>query len=264
MLFDTHCHLANDELVAEASELATRARSRNVRGFAVIAADPESLARTPATVAKIRAACPDAHCIGTSGLHPHEAQIITPDMWKQVETQASDAAAIGETGLDFHYHHSGRDVQIEMFERHIALACRLKKPLVIHCREAATEVLAALETPAVKAHPNPGILHCFTEDAPTAKRLLDLNFYISFSGILTFKNAEPLREVARQVPLERALIETDSPWLAPIPNRGKRNEPSFVADTFEAFVQLRREPREEVEAALWANSCRVFGLAVAS
>lgn len=259
--FDTHCHLAHDELRANALELADRAHARGVRGLAVIAADEASLRATPGVVEAIRKHQPGLTVVGTAGLHPHEATTITDAGWTELERAAQTAAAIGETGLDYHYNHSGPEEQKRWFARHIELSVALKKPLVIHCREAAPDILAALDTPGVKNHPNPGILHCFTEDLPTARRLVDLGFYISFSGIMTFRNAESLRNVARALPLERLLIETDSPWLAPIPNRGKLCEPAFVMDTFECLTTLRSESREELAAALWRNSCRVFNVA---
>jgi TatD DNase family protein len=258
--FDTHCHLAGDELKPTALELAARAQERGIQAMAIIAADMPSLLAAPDVARDIAAARPGLRTVYTAGLHPHEAETIAEHEWAEVLRLAPGAAAIGETGLDYYYDHSPRDVQRGIFARHIELAGALKKPLVIHCRQAKDEVLELLRVPAIKNHPNPGILHCFTEDVPMARSLLDLGFYISFSGIVSFRNAEVLREVAREVPLDRLLIETDSPWLAPIPHRGKRNEPAFVADVFEAIKTLRKEPPEELAAALWRNSLRVFGM----
>lgn len=260
--FDTHCHLAGDELLPQAEELAARAIAGKVEGMLIVAADAPSLTETPKVCARLRAKFPDKVILESSGIHPHEADGIGDELWAQVERQSATAAAIGETGLDYHYDHSDRGVQRSFFTRHIELAARLRKPLVIHCREAVNDVLELLDVPAVKNHPNPGILHCFTEDWPTAKRLLDLGFFISFSGIVSFRNAESLRKVAALVPPERLLIETDSPWLAPIPHRGKRNEPAFVAHTFEALRSLRPDlpDPEALAELLWRNSCRVFGV----
>ncbi|MBS1984186.1 MAG: TatD family hydrolase [Bdellovibrionales bacterium] len=260
MFFDTHCHLAGDELIPHASELIQRGLGARVQGFAIIAADEASLRATPALVKKLQAEAPQALVVGTSGLHPHEADLISDELWQLVVDQGREAVAIGETGLDYYYDHSDRQRQKEYFDRHIELACQLQKPLVIHCRQAVEDILGMLDRPGIKNHKNPGILHCFTEDEATARKLLDWNFYISFSGILSFKNAEVLRKVAAFVPPDRLLIETDSPWLAPIPHRGKRNEPSFVPHTFAALTALRPESPAELERILWENSCRVFGL----
>lgn len=259
-LFDTHCHLAGGELEARAVELAQNAVAQGIGGLAVIAADEDSLRKAPVVAAAIQKQCPSLKVAFTAGIHPHDAEKIEDSLWGELETFAQKAQAIGETGLDYFYDHSDRAVQRGYFDRHIDLACRLKKPLVIHCREAASDVLTALRTPTVKAHPNPGILHCFTETRDVARDLLDLNFFISFSGILTFKNAEALREAARFVPLEKMLIETDSPWLAPIPQRGKKNEPAYVRHVFEFLCTLRPEKPEEIAQQLWANSCRVYNI----
>jgi len=256
--FDTHCHLAGEELKPVAAELAARAQARNVTKLAVIAADWFSLQAAPGVVQELEAACPGLSAYYTSGLHPHEAQTILPEHWDLVVQLAGNAVAIGETGLDYHYNLSPKAEQREIFARHIALAADTKKPLVIHCREAKDEILELLTVPDIKNHPNPGILHCFTEDASMAGKLLDLGFYISFSGILSFRNAESLRAVAKEIPLDRILIETDSPWLAPLPNRGKRNEPAFVSDVFDCLKHLRTETPEELALALWRNSHRVF------
>lgn len=259
-LFDTHCHLAHAELRTEALSLVQRARASQVLGFAIVSADRDSLQKAPALVQTIKIQHPQCTVAWTAGVHPHDAKEIDDGLWNEIAAAAVLADAVGETGLDYHYEHSERPLQLEYFNRHIELACALRKPLVIHCREASADIFNCLSTAALRQHPNPGILHCFTEDKDTAHKLLDLGFYLSFSGILTFKNAEALRNVAKDVPLDRLLIETDSPWLAPIPMRGKQNEPAFVAHTFDFMSQLRSEKREELAAQLWKNSCRVYGL----
>ena len=259
-LFDTHCHLAHAELRAQAATLAERAQAGGLGGLAIIAADEASLEETPRVVSELRASFPALRIVGTAGIHPHDAKHIDENLWARVVAHAEQASAIGETGLDYHYGFSGPSVQRDYFARHIDLACQLRKPLVIHCRNAAADVLELLDTPAVRNHPNPGILHCFTEDATMAEKLIALGFYISFSGILTFKNAEPLRQIAARLPVERLLIETDSPWLAPIPHRGKTNEPAYVARTFDCLASLRSESPDALAQALWENSCRVYGV----
>jgi TatD DNase family protein len=258
-LFDTHCHLAGEELDPQAHELVKRAREGGVQGLALIAADEASLLRVQTLAAELKMGFPEMKILYTAGIHPHDSEKIDLLVWEQVLKSAhGSASAIGETGLDYFYDHSDRSVQREYFARHISLACETQKPLVIHCRNAKEDVLALLDIPEIKRHPNPGILHCFTEDRDVARRLLDLNFYISFSGIVSFRNAENLREIAAFVPADRILIETDSPWLAPIPQRGKRNEPLFVKHVFDCVLGLRKERPEELEALLWENSCRVY------
>jgi len=257
--FDTHCHLAGLELLPTASELCQRALQANVSGLALIAADEQSLEAAPILTAKLTQEFPDLKIVYTSGVHPHDAEKISDVLWEKIKNSAqSGAVAIGETGLDFYYDHSDRKIQIEAFERHIQIALELKKPLVIHCRQARDEVLAALAP--LKGVVNPGILHCFTEDESTAKTLVDWGFMISFSGIVSFKNAKTIQEVAKWIPVDQILIETDSPWLAPIPHRGKRNEPAFVPHVFEFIKTLRNENADDFARNLWENSCRVYNL----
>ena len=263
-VFDTHCHLAGDELLPRAAELATNAYQNGVRGLALISADPFTLDHLIEAKQRINAlGHEDLNVVLTSGIHPHDTNGFDDALKQKVTDLAeTEAAAIGETGLDYFYDHSDRQVQRDAFAWHIALASRLKKPLVIHCREAADDIVSMLESSVdLKSHPNPGILHCFSENWDVAKKLIDLGFYISLSGILTFRNADPLREVARKVPLDRLLVETDSPWLAPIPQRGKRNEPAFVVHVEDCLTTLRSENPDLVREAVWNNSLRVFGLA---
>ena len=261
-VFDTHCHLAGDELFPRAEALAKDAFDNGVKGMALISADAESLRSIGTLGAKLRSILPDAVIVETAGLHPHDTSKIDDSLWDELVAAAARPAvrAIGETGLDYFYEHSNPEIQKEYFEKHIALACELQKPLVIHCRKAAEDVLYFLKSDNLKKHSNPGILHCFTEDIYVARVLLDLNFYISFSGIFTFKNAGALREIVKFVPLDRALIETDSPWLAPEPHRGKPNEPKFVLDVYKRFLELRTEDAKVVETTLWQNSCKVYGV----
>ncbi len=260
--FDTHCHLAGEELLPTSEELASRAEAASVRGLAIISADLASLRAAPTLSRQLRASHPAQRIVYSAGLHPHEVEPLGPEAWAEWErlVREPDAVAVGETGLDYYYDHSDRASQRAAFDRHIEMACELAKPLVIHCRNAADDVLSLLDRPAIRRHPNPGILHCFTENAEVADRLLDLGFHISFSGIVSFRNAEDLRAVAKRVPSERLLIETDSPWLAPIPHRGKRNEPAFVPAVFEVLRGIRDEAPEALAEILWRNSCRVFGL----
>lgn len=261
-IFDTHCHLGGEELFPQAEVLAERAHAAGVAGLALISADAFSLRACPELRTRLQKKFPALQVVWSCGLHPHEAEKIDESLWQEVLTLAPTAQAIGETGLDYFYDHSPRDIQKEYFERHIELAIAAQKPLVIHCRQAAEDILSHLAShrQAWASHPRPGILHCFTEDTAVAKKLLDLGFVISFSGILTFKNAQTLREAAQFVPVDRMLIETDSPWLAPVPQRGSRNEPAFVVHVFEEMLRVKGLEREILEAVLWRNSCRIFNI----
>jgi TatD DNase family protein len=260
-LFDTHCHLSGKALRERGGELLQNAQGAGVRGICLIATNEEDLAHTSACAEKWQTQFPDLKICHTSGIHPHEAHTFTESYWSKVEAHAQNAHAIGETGLDFFYDFSDRQTQIDVFARHIDLAIRTQKPLVIHCRNSATEILDQLEASAISQKTShPGILHCFTESTEIANRCLDLGLMISLSGILTFKSAESLRKTVAEIPLERLLIETDSPYLAPIPHRGRDNEPAFVEKTFEALASIRNETKEVLGHALWQNSCRIFSI----
>ena len=184
----------------------------------------------------------------------------TPGDWERLRHALGDprVVALGECGLDFHYDHSPRDVQAEVFRRMVALARSAKKPLVIHTRSAPDDTLAILEGEG--ARDVGGIIHCFSEDRRFAERALDLGFYLSFSGILTFKNAHSVHDVARFAPADRILLETDSPYLAPVPLRGRRCEPSFVVHTARALAELRGEDPDALCRRTAGNAARIFGL----
>jgi len=259
--FDTHCHLGDEKLKDGVAPLLERAEAAGVQALCVISADPENIASFDAFVPQIRALNPRIRIYRTAGLHPHEARHWNPKIEATLRTQlTNDAVAVGETGLDYHYDFSDRTQQQQVFEKHIDWACEFQKPLVIHCREAAPDILKALTREDLRQHPRPGILHCFTETRAEARELLDLGFMISFSGIVTFNNATEIREVARFVPIDRLLVETDSPYLAPKPQRGRSNEPAFVAHTFAFVAELRGEDPERLAEQVWLNSCRVYGV----
>jgi TatD DNase family protein len=193
------------------------------------------------------------------GCHPHDAKIFDErggeDFLKGLAGRPR-VLAIGEIGLDYHYNLSPPAVQREVFRRQIRVARELSLPVIVHHREAESDLLTILEEETVSEVG--GILHSFTADLKTAERALDLGFLVSFSGILTFKNAAPLRESARRLPLDRLLVETDCPYLAPVPHRGKRNEPAFVRDTLRALAEVKELPPLEVERATDENFRRFF------
>lgn len=257
MLFDTHCHLDAEYFPEGPAAVLERARAAGVGAFACVGVG--SLAQTRAAVA-LAEEFPNV--VATAGVHPHDAASADATLEAEMAALAGRArvVAVGEVGLDYHYDHSPRDVQRAVFARAIALARRLKKPLVIHTRSAADDTLAVLE--AEGARDVGGIIHCFSEDRAFAARALDLGFYLSFSGILTFKNARAVHEVAAWAPEDRLLVETDSPYLAPVPLRGKKCEPAFVAHTAARLAELRGAPPDHIAVVTTANAARVFRLAV--
>ena len=195
----------------------------------------------------------------TAGVHPHEAAAATDADLEALRALCArpEVVAVGECGLDFHYDRSPRDVQRERFARQVLLARALGKPVVVHSREADVETAEVLRD---HLGPDGGVIHCFTSDWTAAQRYLALGMSISLAGVVTFKNAEALRDAAAHIPLDRLLIETDSPFLAPIPHRGKRNEPAFVRHTAQRLAELRGVPVETIEAATTANARRVLRL----
>jgi len=191
------------------------------------------------------------------GIHPHEARLATEARYDELRqlTGEKRIVAIGEAGLDFHYDHSPRDVQREVFRRQVRLAHELRRPLIVHTREADAETAAILEDEG--AAEAGGVIHCFTGGHELAERALALGFYLSFSGIVAFPRSETIQEVARAAPLDRLLVETDAPFLAPPPHRGKRNEPAFVVEVARQVAALRSAPLEEIAAAATANFNRL-------
>ena len=244
---DSHCHLTMSNAEANLSA----ARAAGVRGFVVPATKLED---APQAVEIARG---NADVWAGVGFHPHDARYCDDAAFAEIARLARDqrVVAIGEVGLDYHYDHSPRDVQRDVFERHIELARELDKPVIVHNRESTEDMVAILSRARVK-----GILHSYTESLETARRLVDLGYYISFSGIVTFRNAESLREVARGLPHDRVLIETDTPYLAPVPYRGRDNEPAYVVAIADLLAKLWNVPVEEVAERTTANFEKVFSV----
>ncbi|HYS52527.1 MAG TPA: TatD family hydrolase [Thermoanaerobaculia bacterium] len=242
---DSHCHLT----MADADPALARARGQNVRGFIVPATKlgdaPQAL-----TIAQL-----NADVWAAVGFHPHEARDCDQAAFQKIEKLATEprVVAIGEIGLDYHYMHSPREKQIEVFEKHIALAKSLDKPIIVHNRESNDDLLKIL--PEGK-----GVLHSFTESYQMASQLIDRGYFISFSGIVTFRSTETLRDCARRLPHDRVLIETDTPYLAPVPFRGKDNEPAFVIKIAELLASLWKVPLEVVAETTTQNFERAFGV----
>jgi len=252
MLIDTHCHLDSSYFAEGADAVMTRARAQGVTGFVTIGVGRDL---GPARRAvELAAACPDVWA--TVGVHPHDATALDEAGFAELEALARHArvVAVGEIGLDYHYMRSPRELQHAVFRRFVALARAVKKPIVVHTREAAADTLAILEEEG--AREVGGIIHCFSEDRPFAEKALALGFDLSFSGIVTFKTAVAIKEVAAWVPGDRMLVETDSPYLAPVPFRGKKCEPAHVVYTARHVAELRGEDFGELAARTTANARR--------
>ncbi len=258
MLFDTHCHLDDPRLFVGLDAVLDRARAAGVRRITTIgcAHDVESLG----SALKIAHEHPD-WISATVGVHPHDAKHLDDALSEAIVDAGADEAvvAIGETGLDYHYDHSPRPAQEHAFRRQIEIAKQLRKPLVIHTRSAPRETLQVLREEG--AGEVGGIIHCFSEDAAFALEALDLGFVSSFSGIVTFKKAVAVQEAARTLPGEAILVETDAPYLAPIPKRGKLNEPAYVAHTAACMAELRGEEPEAFVRKTYENALRIFAIA---
>jgi TatD DNase family protein len=232
-----------------------RAREAGVIGFVVVGVGSDlSSARDAVALAR---RFPDRVC-ACVGIHPHDAATWSDVAHEELRELGSrpEVAAIGEIGLDYHYDHSPREVQRDVFARLIGLARELRKPIVVHTRSAAEDTLAVLEREA--AGDVGGIIHCFSEDRAFARRALDLGFDLSFSGIVTFKSAHAVHDVAAWAPLEHILVETDSPYLAPVPLRGRPCEPAYVLHTARRMAELRGMPPEELCLAALQNTERRF------
>ena len=257
MLIDSHCHLDRLDLSAHCGSLdaaLAAARGRGVGHFLCIGISADNAAAVKALSERYA----DVDC--TVGVHPLDLQPgVAPALdWLLAELNHPHVVAIGETGLDYHYEPEAAELQRQAFRLHLQAAQLTGKPVIVHTREARADTLALLREAAL---PQAGVLHCFTEDWPMAKAALDLGFYISLSGIVTFRNADALREVARQVPADRLLIETDAPYLAPIPHRGKPNLPEYVRDVAEFLALLRGVDVDTLAEQTTQNFKRLFPLA---
>ncbi len=255
-LFDTHAHLDFESIAAALPDVLSRAREAGVVRIVTIGAG-RGLAGTREA---LRIASEHEWIEATAGVHPHEATLLDDAALAELErlARAAKVVAIGETGLDYHYDHSPRPVQRTSFARQIDLARRLGKPIVVHTREAEDDTISILTEG--RAAEVGGILHCFSGSARLAERALELGFHLSMSGIVTYKNAREVQDVARTAPRDRLLVETDAPYLAPVPRRGKPNEPAFVAHTLRFLAELRGEDPVELADATAANARRVYRL----
>jgi TatD DNase family protein len=254
-VIDSHCHLADEAFEGHLEGVIQRAREAGVTGaLCILAAGDEAEAGRARDVQARWGAVRFA-----TGVHPHAAAVFAgraghaADVTRQ-HAAAFRACAVGEIGLDYHYDFAPRDVQQDVFAAQVDLARELGLPVVVHTREATEDTFAILESAGGIA----GVFHCFTGDAAMARRALDIGFYVSFAGIVTFPKAETLREAAKLIPPDRLLAETDSPYLAPVPHRGKRNEPAYLARVVAALAMARVETVEALEARTAQNFARLF------
>jgi TatD DNase family protein len=251
-LFDSHCHLTDEKFDGEVAAVIERAGQNGVARMVTISSNPDD------TEVALRLAHQYENVWTTSGIHPHSAAEYGKDAISDVADLASDdrVVAIGECGLDYYYDNSPRGAQRQALRRQIEVADDLALPLIIHCREADEDMIAILREVEGEVF---GVLHCFDGSAELLDAGIEAGWMISFSGLITFKKFDK-EAMVRTVPPDQLLIETDSPYLAPMPNRGKRNEPAFVRNVAEVVARMRGEPLEEVAAITYANANRFYGL----
>ena len=255
MLVDSHCHLDFPELSARIEQVLDSMKKANVGVALCIGVSLEGLPGVLSLAGKYQ------NLYATVGVHPEHHDCAEPDVATLVQHAAHERVlGIGETGLDYYWHKDKPEWQRERFRIHVRAARETRKPLIIHTRDAAEDTLRIMREEG--AEEVGGVMHCFTETQSVADAALALGFHISFSGIVTFKNAKQLKEVARTIPLERLLVETDSPYLAPVPYRGKVNEPAYVRHVAVEIAKLRGMDILAVEQATTDNFCRLFGVSI--
>ncbi|MFS0784133.1 TatD family hydrolase [Bacillus sp. 1P06AnD] len=254
MLIDTHVHLNAEQYNEDLTEVIERAKEQGVDKMVVVGFDAETIKRAIELVEEY------PFLYASVGWHPVDAIDMTEEDLKWLEELASHpkVVALGEMGLDYHWDKSPKDIQKEVFRKQIALAKRVNLPIIIHNREATQDIVNILKEEG--ADEVGGIMHCFSGSEEIAEECMKMNFYISFGGPVTFKNARNVKEVAAQIPLDRLLVETDCPYLTPHPYRGKRNEPGYVKLVAEEIASLKGLPFEEIAAATTENAKKLFGI----
>lgn len=254
MLIDSHAHIQGKEYAGETEAVIARARAAGVETIIAVGGAGDMSSNTEA----IALAQSFANVYATVGMHPHDAKDVGADELKTLSELAArpKVVAVGETGLDYFYDHSPHDVQLRVFAQFIHMARDTGLPIVVHERDAAVPAAELLREEG--GGELRGAIHCFTGNYEAARAYLDLGFYLSFTGIITFKNAEPLRDVVRKVPLERMFVETDSPYLTPVPHRGKRNEPAFVRFVAETIAKVKGVELAEVARVTSENVKKLF------
>ncbi len=255
MIFDSHTHLNAEQFNDDIPETIERAKELGVTKMAVVGFD------TPTIEKSLQLSHDYSNIYSIIGWHPTEAGSYTNDVEKKLQEQLTmpKVVALGEIGLDYYWMEDPKEVQAEVFRRQIAIAKEMNLPISIHTREALADTYQILKEEDIRDIG--GIMHSFSGDFEWAKRFLDLGMHISFSGVVTFKKAQDVQEAATHVPLDRLLVETDAPYLAPVPYRGKRNEPGYTRYTVEKIAELRNLPVEEVALQTWKNAHRLFRIA---
>jgi TatD DNase family protein len=252
-LIDSHCHLDMEPFESDRDEVVNRAMDEGIEHIINIGSDRVG------NVKCLEVSGQYPHIYSTVGIHPHDAKTLDDKLFDDLKEWAKNpkVVAIGEIGLDFHYMNSPKNVQINAFKKQIALAKELSLPIIVHSREAKEETMEILEKDAKGM---PGVLHCFSGDIDMAKKVIDMGFYISIAGPVTFKKAEELREVVKTIPDERLLLETDAPYLSPVPKRGKRNEPAYVKYTAQTVADVRGVTLEDIARITTLNTKRLFSI----
>lgn len=252
MIFDTHAHYDDEAFDEDREELLNGLAANGIGAVVNVGA---SLATTASTLA-LAARYPWMY--GSVGVHPSETQELTEESiaWLEEQCQREKAVAVGEIGLDYHYDQPDRQVQLKWFERQLLLARRVNKPVIIHTRDAAQDTLDMMKSDAARGLT--GIIHCFPFGAELAREYLDMGYYLGIGGVLTFKNGRKMKEAAAYAPLDRIVLETDSPYLAPTPFRGKRNDSTKLHLVVRELAEIKGVSEEEVEAATWENAVKVY------
>jgi TatD DNase family protein len=254
MLIDSHAHIQGMDYAGEVEAVIARAHEAGVEKIIVVGGAGDMSSNTEAVA--LAESCADVYA--TVGMHPHDAKDVAADELRKIRelTSHSKVIAVGETGLDYYYNHSPHDVQRRVFIQFIHMARETGFPIVVHERDAANDAAELLRSEG--AANIRGVIHCFTGNYEAASAYLDLGFYLSFTGIITFKNAGPLRDVVRKVPLDRMLVETDSPYLTPVPYRGKRNEPAYVRFVADMVAKVKTVSLEDVARTTTSNVHELF------
>jgi TatD DNase family protein len=253
MLIDSHCHLDFADFAAERDAVVARARAAGLRRMITISTRTDAFG----PILQLTEAYEDVFCtVGTHPHHAHEEAEVSRDRLVALARHPK-CIGIGEAGLDYHYDKTPRDIAARVFRTHIAAARKSDLPIVIHARDADADIAAILQDEMGKGAFK-GLLHCFTASADLAETALSLGLFISFSGVVTFKNSQMLREIARAVPMDRLLVETDAPFLAPVPHRGKRNEPAFITATAKTLAEVKGVPVQTIARVTTANTLRLF------
>ena len=250
-IFDTHAHILDEQFDADREELLASLPSAGIAHVMEACCDEEGIDKVVALVARV------PYFFGSAGVHPHSADEFRPETLDHIREALTHErmVAIGEIGLDYHYDFSPRDVQRDCFDAQLALAAELKRPVIIHDREAHGDTMDLLRRYRGNLS---GVMHCFSASYEIAKECIDLGLYVAFGGALTFKNATHQWEIAGKLPLDRLLIETDCPYMTPVPFRGKRNEPMYVTYTADTIAELRNISKEELKEAVMENYKRLI------